>query len=376
MKINIVLNNYPSSSETFITSWILGLKERGYLINVLIIDNKAVKIYNHNNPLREILFLKRTSFYLLPDYFMNIFKIKGFKNIVNYSFLHYQSPDIVHFSYSAIAISFLPVLKIRTSVKYVVSCRGTSENIKPYIDYHRKQKLEELFSTVDLIHCVSFEMLNRMKADFYLDDKKSFVNRPAIDLHKFSGEKLNFNYKNIIVITGRLAYVKGLIFAILAVVELKKTFPDIEIRIIGSGPDEEYLKFSIQRLGLGNYVKLLGKLNSVEIRNELLQAKAFLLPSLSEGISNAVLEAMCIGLPVVTTAVGGMSEVIINEKNGILIDSFSIDEIVQGISKILDDENLRNVIIENAKSTIQKDFNLKRLVNVFDVEYIKLVNSR
>jgi glycosyltransferase involved in cell wall biosynthesis len=376
LKINIILNNYPSVSETFITSWILGLKDKGYLINILILDNKADKIKDINHPLKSFLFYKRTSFSLLSVYISNVFKIKGFKNIVNYSFLHYKSPDIVHFSYTTVAISFLPIMKMKSSVKYVVSCRGTSENIKPYIDYHRKQKLEELFSTVDLIHCVSFEMLNRMKADFYLDDKKSFVNRPAIDLHKFSGEKLNFNYKNIIVITGRLAYVKGLIFAILAVVELKKTFPDIEIRIIGSGPDEEYLKFSIQRLGLGKYVKLLGKLNSVEIRNELLQAKAFLLPSLSEGISNAVLEAMCIGLPVVTTAVGGMSEVIINEKNGILIDSFSIDEIVQGISKILDDENLRNVIIENAKSTIQKDFSLKRLVNVFDVEYIKLVNSR
>ena len=381
MKINLVLNNYPSISETFLRSWIVGIQSRGFKIKILVLDNGPIKLEDINNSINNILVLKRSSRILWGTYIINFFKIRKIKSVINYSFINFGNPDLIHFSYSSIAINFLSILHLNSHAKYIVSCRGTSENIKPYLDINRKSDLVQLFKKIDLVHCVSDDMRDKMISDFGLSKSNSFVNRPAIDINNFTNNNLIStaeNQSNIIVVTGRLSYVKGLIFAILAFEELKKKniYEQLELRIIGWGPDEEYLKISIKLLGLENSIKLLGALNSNEIKNELLFAKVFLLPSISEGISNAVLEAMALGIPVVSTSVGGMAEVIKNGENGILIQPFSVESIVQGVSKLLDSKILRDKIRENAIDTIHNNFNLDRLVKVFDEEYHKLINYK
>jgi glycosyltransferase involved in cell wall biosynthesis len=88
--------------------------------------------------------------------------------------------------------------------------------------------------------------------DFGLNEEKGFVNRPAINLEKFKSsiEKNDHSEKLIVISTGRLEYVKGFLFALLAVKTLTEEGFDLEYRIVGYGKEMENLQFYINRLGI------------------------------------------------------------------------------------------------------------------------------
>ena len=231
-----------------------------------------------------------------------------------------------------------------------------------------------LFQQIDAVHCVSQEMLNRMVRDFGLEEEIGFVNRPAIDIEKFRfrNEKISTD-KTIVVSTGRLEYVKGFVFAFLGIQQLVKEGIDVEYRIVGGGKEEEHLKFLIQRLGLDNHVRLLGPLSPDKVGLELAQADLYLSSSLSEGISNAVLEAMAIGLPIVSTNVGGMPEVIENGLTGLLVEPYAPEQIADSIKRFIEDPNLKVRCSAKARKLIESDYSFNRLGQVFDESYAALL---
>jgi colanic acid/amylovoran biosynthesis glycosyltransferase len=303
---------------------------------------------------------------------------KGFsslKSSLKAHLISMGSPEIIHFSYSAIGVNYNDEISAlqKTGIKFVVSCRGTSDNIKPYIVSDRKEKLVRLFQQIDLVHCVSQEMLSRMARDFGLKEEKGFVNRPAIDIEKFGfrNEKTSTN-KTIVISTGRLEYVKGFVFAFLGIQQLAQEVINVEYRIIGWGKEEEYLRFLIQRLGLDNSVKLLGPLSPDKVGLELAAADIYLSSSLSEGISNAALEAMAIGLPVISTNVGGMPEVIENGLTGLLVEPYAPKQIADAIKRYIDDPILKDKCIKKAREQIETEYGFERLIKVFDESYESL----
>ena len=99
---------------------------------------------------------------------------------------------------------------------------------------------------------------------------------------------------------------------------------NVQFEIIGDGPDRQRVLYTIADLGLGGHVRLVGKLSPGQVLVRVQQADAFLLPSLSEGISNAVLEAMACGVPVVTTECGGMREAVTDGVEGLMSCRFGI----------------------------------------------------
>jgi len=287
----------------------------------------------------------------------------------------FGTPQLVHFSYSAIGVTYNEEISVlqKKGIKFLVSCRGTSDNIKPYIVSGRKEKLVRLFQQIDLVHCVSQEMLSRMVRDFGLEEEKGFVNRPAIDIEKFGfrSEKISSD-KTIIISTGRLEYVKGFVFAFLGIQQLVEEGIGVEYRIIGGGKEEEYLRFLIQRLGLENSVKLLGPLSPDKVGLELADADIYLSSSLSEGISNAVLEAMAIGLPLISTNVGGMPEVIEDGITGLLVEPYAPEQIADAIKRYIDDPMLKDKFIIKARVRVEKEYSFERLIQVFDESYMGL----
>jgi colanic acid/amylovoran biosynthesis glycosyltransferase len=299
----------------------------------------------------------------------------GLKSSLKAHLIGMGSPAIIHFSYSAIGVTYNDEISAlqKKGIMFVVSCRGTSDNIKPYIMTGRKEKLVRLFEQIDLVHCVSQEMMSRMVRDFGLEEEQGFVNRPAIDVEKFGFRKEKIPTKKTIVIsTGRLEYVKGFVFAFLGIQQLVKEGIDVEYRIVGGGKEEEYLRFLIQRLRLENSVKLMGPLSPDKVGLELAAADIYLSSSLSEGISNAVLEAMAIGLPVVSTNVGGMPEVIEEGITGLLVEPYAPDQIKDAIKRYIDDPILKVKCIKKARERIETEYSFERLIQVFDESYESL----
>jgi glycosyltransferase involved in cell wall biosynthesis len=127
-------------------------------------------------------------------------------------------------------------------------------------------------------------------------------------------------------------------------------------------------------LGISSHVKLLGGKKPEEVVQEVQMADVYLSSSLSEGISNAVLEAMALGVPVISTDVGGMSEVVKDKLTGLLINPYSSIEICEAIKYYASNTHLKNEITSNALDLIRKEYHLGRLDSVFDFNYKKLIN--
>ena len=171
-----------------------------------------------------------------------------------------------------------------------------------------------------------------------------------------------------LVFVGRLIECKGIPFLIESFKMILSSGIQAKLYLVGSGEEENRLRDLVYCQELGEDVIFLGYSSdplSIIKRMDLL-----ILPSKEEGLGRVLLEAMDIGIPVIGAEVGGIPEVIDNEVNGLLVpygDKFALKE---AILRVLNDEVLKNRIINAGFYTIQSKFNIEhysdKLKNVYE----------
>lgn len=145
----------------------------------------------------------------------------------------------------------------------------------------------------------------------------------GVDTQRFhpAGKALPRSRPLTIGTVGRLQTVKNQILLVRACGRLKREAPELaadwQLRIIGDGPERALLETAIGSEGLGAQATISGWNDDVPAA--LRELDVFVLPSLNEGISNTILEAMATGLPVIATAVGGNPELVVDNETGFLI---------------------------------------------------------
>jgi glycosyltransferase involved in cell wall biosynthesis len=133
-----------------------------------------------------------------------------------------------------------------------------------------------------------------------------------------------------------LAVGKGFSFLLQAAAALLNQFQNLEVCLVGEGPARGALEAEAARVGLNYRLKLPGRATSALAVAEALSAfDVFALPSLSEGLPTAVLEAMAAGTPVVASAVGGLPELIVDRVNGRLVPPGKVPPLVQALTDLL-----------------------------------------
>ena len=125
------------------------------------------------------------------------------------------------------------------------------------------------------------------------------------------------------VSTGSLIYRKGFDLLISAFDRLKLPSDKWELTIIGEGKERANLECQINQVGLSNNIHLVGRMGKNEIAKILSSSDVFIFPSRSENFSVAVLEALCLGMPVIASICGGIKECV-NSSNGLL---FPVEDI-------------------------------------------------
>ena len=146
--------------------------------------------------------------------------------------------------------------------------------------------------------------------------KKSVVIYNPVDLKEYAGSGLSTVKEKKIVTAGRLMPQKNQAMMIRAFAEILKKHPEYELVIYGDGPSEKQLKSLVGELGILTKVFFPG--NVKDLHNKIRSAEMFVLSSDYEGMPNALIEAMCLGLPCVSTEVSGATDLIIHGKNGML----------------------------------------------------------
>ena len=163
--------------------------------------------------------------------------------------------------------------------------------------------------------------------------------------------------KFVFVTVCRLTKIKNLDGLLRAFVVLKKDYPMSLINIVGDGPERESLVQLAASLGLAGSVFFKGfSDNPFPLLSE---ADVFILPSFSEGMSNAIMEAFLAGLPCIVSNVGGSVELVKEGENGWLINPLSEADIVSKMRLAIEaDETVRNAMGLNGRAFIEKNFSL------------------
>ena len=140
------------------------------------------------------------------------------------------------------------------------------------------------------------------------------------------------------VSTGSLVHRKGYDLLIAAFDRLKLPLDKWELAILGEGKERANLERQIDRVGLKNNIHLLGRKGKKEINSILCNSDVFVLPSRNENLSVAVLEALCVGLPVIASICGGIRECV-DVSNGLLFPVDDIDSLAAAIKEMYKSQN-------------------------------------
>ena len=174
--------------------------------------------------------------------------------------------------------------------------------------------------------------------------KKSVQDKSTVILNPFNAENLpNYNFENRekeIVSVGRLQPQKNQKLLIDAFALIAKDFPDYKLKIYGDGQLKEELQNQIDEYGLTEQIILMGA--HKDIFDKISTASLFVLSSDFEGLPNTLIEAMCIGIPSVSTdcSPGGARELITDEENGFVVPCNDADKLANAMKKVLTDNEL------------------------------------
>ena len=148
----------------------------------------------------------------------------------------------------------------------------------------------------------------------------------------------------------------------------------MEALIIGGGRREAEMRRLAAELGLAGRVHFLGPRDDVP---DLLSAlDIFVLPSHSEGVSLALLEAMAASLPVIATRVGGLPEVVTDGENGLLIPPQDPEALATALERLLADPDLAQKLGGNARKQVEANFSLERLGREINEIYGELIEKK
>ncbi len=153
--------------------------------------------------------------------------------------------------------------------------------------------------------------------DFYsakLQSRTTIIPNPVTD--KVFSLTPTLKQKRIIAV-GRLAYQKNYPMMFRAFAKVHHDFPDWQLVVYGNGPQKEEIRGVIERLGMEGHIILAGK--SDHVVEEMNKSSLFVMSSDYEGMSNALLEAVCVGLPVISTDVSGAKDLITDGVNGYIV---------------------------------------------------------
>lgn len=385
MRIAIIVDTFPSLSETFISNKVLELSARGHTVQVFC--NKVNKtllssLAGELAGLRVERFKLFAIFTYLLAHPMAVFGRgiagTGIRQKVLRAYrshrINRQLPDIIHFEFSGIGIEYLAEMALLRGHK-VVSCRGTAEKVKLLMYPERQQKFRQLMQLVDAVHCVSDDMRTTI-LPFCSTPAKIFINRPSINPSYFRREKLlPEEGVPMILSVGRLTFQKGHLHGLHAMKLLQEAGVSFNWVIVGQGNKFEELVFKTHQLGLQQNVKLIGFGSRHDVRELMQQATVFFLPSIYEGIANVVLEAMSMELPVVATRCGGMEEVIDHETDGLLAMVYDPFDMAVQLRRMLTDRPLRKRLSESGRQKITSRFSLDQQITIFEQVYQSLMEK-
>src|SRR5208283_4634706 len=179
--------------------------------------------------------------------------------------------------------------------------------------------------------------------------------------------------KIVIGSVGRLNHIKNYTLLINAVALLSAK-ERVAVLLVGDGPERERLHASAKDYGIADNLIITGA--RTDIPDMLSVMDFFVLPSLLEGMSNSILEAMCAGLPVVASNVGGNPELVRHGQTGLIFESGSAEALKEKIETLIFDSPRRISMGRNAREAAKKHYSLQAMAGKYETLYRHIQEKR
>jgi colanic acid/amylovoran biosynthesis glycosyltransferase len=173
-----------------------------------------------------------------------------------------------------------------------------------------------------------------------------------------------------ILTVGRLVPEKGAPVLVDAVARLQASGCPVTLTVVGAGPLEAQLAEQARALGVDDAVRLMGPVGQEHLPALYRESDVFCLPSFAEGLPVVLMEAMASGLPVVTTAIAGIPELVVDRQTGLVVPAGRADLVAAALSALATDPGLRRSLGEAARAAVMREHqptdNATRLLELWD----------
>ncbi len=184
-------------------------------------------------------------------------------------------------------------------------------------------------------------------------------------------KKFSLNNKRILVHVSNFRPVKRVTDVIKIFDVVQKKIPSILI-LVGDGPDRSNCEMLVRELGLQDSVKFLGK--QAELTEILSAADIFLMPSQSESFGLSALEAMACEVPVISSSVGGLPELVVHNQTGYIAEIGDTERMAKYAIELLTNETKRLMFAKEGRKRAEEMFNLEKIVVEYEQHYEKILN--
>ena len=288
--------------------------------------------------------------------------------------LHNINPDIIHLQWPSVIPWFEEVL-MEQKIPVVLSQRGFHSNVRPFVDEANFEYLNKWYPKIAGFHSVSKTIAANGNRIWNAPKKIDHIIYTGLNLDEIPFSK-NYNRSNPLKILsiGRAHWIKGYDYALQSCKILLEKGVPFQYSIIGGAGDEE-LQFLVDNLGLKNYVYLEIRKPQSEVFSLMQETSLLLMPSLEEGIPNVVVEAMAIGLPVISTNCGGIVDLISTEKEGWIVPTREPQTMAEAIEAFV---NMPLQKIEEvrlaARKKVEQQHSLQQMIEEMDALYYEVVD--
>jgi colanic acid/amylovoran biosynthesis glycosyltransferase len=403
LRVAYVVVMFPCYSETFVLREVLELKRRGVEVSILSLRSFTEKIVDERAKalMPDIVYcpylfsaaLLRSHLYFLRRRFASYVKLIAF--LFRKLMLHPKEfvknlalfPKSVHFArlmetrgvrhvhahftnYPAMTAYIIARL---TGIPFTMTAHAHDIFQNQLLLCEKAGAARRLFAISEYNRGFILNSCNAVPPD------KVEVVHCGINVPRFSHEPGGEPGRTTILSVGRLMAIKGFDTLITACAILRSRGMDIRCTIVGDGPDAEKLRRLISRYDLEGVVELVGELKPDQVLERMRHCSIFVLASrpagarsgVMDGIPVTLMEAMAIGVPVVSCNVSGIPELVHHEETGLLVPPADEEGLANAIARLAGDEALRQRLSRAARERLEKEFNIEksvdRLLEVFDL---------
>lgn len=392
MKIAYVLEIFPKLSESFIVNEIVELLKNGHDVRIfsIYVPVEGIKheVVNEYNILERTHYFSfnrifKVNLFNLLKYFLfgifhDIYNLKIYNNIFVFNLklayfatiMHENRMELIHAHFASMGIISRRLSKM-LGLPYTLTAHAFDIYLNP-----DKDKLRDVMENAQSVVTISEYNKNHLKDKIGIENRIEVI-RCGIDLDRFSPHRRIMVNDGIKLLTvTRLVEKKGLEYLIRAIPTVIREMPDCNLTIVGSGPLNDHLNQLVRDLKLEGNIQFKGDQSDFELMHYYENAEMFILPCIiaengdRDGIPVAIMEAMAMELPVISTMVSGIPELVEDGISGILVSQKDENAIADAIIKLHKDKKLRLEMGEKGRQIIENKFNnvseSEKLIKIFN----------